>query len=64
VNVQSVTISQGPIGRRRGVANVEFGIAGGTLSFTALPLETARVIRDQVMAVVAPVDFSELNRTD
>jgi putative membrane protein len=64
VNVQSVTISQGPISRRRGVANVEFGIAGGTLSFTALPIETARAIRDQVMAVVAPVDFSELNRTD
>jgi putative membrane protein len=64
VNVQSVTISQGPVSRRRGVANVEFGIAGGTLSFTALPLETARSIRDQVMAVVAPVDFSELNRTD
>jgi putative membrane protein len=64
VNVQSVTVSQGPISRRRGVANVEFGIAGGTLSFTALPIETARAIRDQVMTVIAPVDFSELNRRD
>jgi putative membrane protein len=62
INVQSVTISQGPLTRRRGLANLEFGIAGGTLVFTALPLEMARDIRDQVLRVVAPVDFSELNR--
>ncbi len=60
MNVHSVTISQGPIIRRRGLANLDFGIAGGTLSFSALPLVEARAVRDQVMAISAPVDFSEL----
>jgi putative membrane protein len=60
VNVHSVTISQGPLIRRRGLANLDFGIAGGSLSFSAVPLEEARAIRDQVMAMAAPVDFSEL----
>jgi hypothetical protein len=42
------------------LASLHFGIAGGTLELIALPLETAKAIRDQVMAVVAPVDFSEI----
>jgi putative membrane protein len=62
VNVQSVTISQGPLTRRRGLATLHFGIAGGSLDFVAVPLEQAREIRDAVMEIVAPVDFSELNR--
>lgn len=64
VNVQSVTISQGPLTRRRGLATLHFGIAGGKLDFVALPLEQARAVRDAVMAAAAPVDFSELNRKD
>jgi putative membrane protein len=64
VNVQSVTISQGPLTRRRGLATLHFGIAGGSLDVVAVPLEQARQIRDAVMAIVAPVDFSELNRRD
>ena len=60
VNVQSVSIRQGPLTRRRGVATVEFGIAGGSLSFTAISLAQAIAIRDAVMDRVAPVDFSAL----
>lgn len=62
VRVQSVEISQGPFARALGLSTLHFGIAGGRLQFSALPLDQARVIRDQVMAVVAPVDFSEINR--
>lgn len=64
VNVQSAEIHQGPIARMLGLSTLHFGIAGGNLVFSALPPEQARAIRDQVMAVVAPVDFSELNRRD
>lgn len=60
VNVQSVSIAQGPLMRRRGLARIEFGIAGGRLRFEAIPLETARAIRAAVMAIAAPVDFSQL----
>jgi putative membrane protein len=60
VNVQSVSIRQGPLTRRRGVVTLDFGIAGGTLSFTAIPLAQAMAIRDAVMDRVAPVDFSRL----
>jgi putative membrane protein len=62
VNVQSVEIHQGPIARMLGFCTLNFGIAGGSLAFSALSVAEARAIRDQVMAVVAPVDFSELNR--
>jgi putative membrane protein len=64
VKVQSAEIVQGPIGRMLGLSTLHFGIAGGEMSFAALPLTEARAIRDRVMAVVAPVDFSELNRKD
>jgi putative membrane protein len=62
VRVQSAEIKQGPFARWVGLASLHFGIAGGTLELIALPLETARAIRDRVIAVVAPVDFSEINR--
>jgi putative membrane protein len=64
LNVQSVEIHQGPFARMLGLCNLNFGIAGGSLAFSALPLEQARIIRDQVLGVAAPVDFSELNRRD
>jgi putative membrane protein len=64
VKVQNAEIRQGPIARMLGLSTLHFGIAGGTLAFTALPLAEARAIRDAVMTKVAPVDFSELNRTD
>lgn len=62
VRVQSTKISQGPIARLFGLVTLHFGIAGGTLRFVALRPDEARAIRDQVMAAVAPVDFSEINR--
>jgi putative membrane protein len=62
VRVQSAEIKQGPLARWAGLASLHFGIAGGTLELIALPLETARAIRDRVIALVAPVDFSEINR--
>ncbi len=62
VKVQTVEIAQGPIARRQGLASLNFGISGGTLEMVALPLETARSIRDAVMEQVAAVDYSALNR--
>jgi len=62
VKVQSVEIEQGPIGRMLGLSTVHFGIAGGSLAFAAMPLAEARAIRDRVLACIAPVDFSELDR--
>jgi len=62
MNVQSVEIEQGPIARMLGLSTVHFGIAGGSLAFAAMPLAEARAIRDRVLACIAPVDFSELDR--
>jgi putative membrane protein len=62
LNVQTVTISQGPLERLRGLATVHFGIPGGELHFRAVPTAQARAIREQVLAVVTPVDSSELSR--
>ncbi len=62
VKVQTVEIAQGPIARRQGLASLHFGIAGGTLEMIALPLETARTIRDAVMERVAAVDYSVVAR--
>lgn len=63
VNVQSVSIVQGPLMRRRGLADVEFGIAGGALAIRSVPLAAARAIREQVLGEVVPVDFSRLGLT-
>lgn len=60
VKIQSAEISQGLIARMFGLSTLHFGIAGGTLSFSALPLAEARAIRDHVMTVVAPVDFQHV----
>lgn len=62
VKVQTAEISQGPIARRLGLASLHFGISGGTLEMVAMPLETARFIRDSVMEKVAEVDYSAINR--
>jgi putative membrane protein len=55
-----VTLSRGPLERLRGLATVHFGIAGGELHMRAVPLAEARAIREQVLGVVTPVDFSRL----
>lgn len=64
VQVQSLTLAQGPLERRRGLARIEFGIAGGRLAFDAVPMAEARRIADAVLAVAAPVDFAQLGEKD
>ena len=59
VRVQSVEITQGPLARFSGLVTLHFGIAGGTLELFAIPRETAEAIRDRVMAIATPVDFSK-----
>lgn len=62
VRVQSVEIAQGPLARLAGLVSLHFGVAGGKLEMVALPRETAEAIRDHVLAIAAPVDFSEINQ--
>ena len=63
VKVQSVEIAQGPLTRRLDLASLKFGIAGGTLEMIAVPLSTARAIRDAVLQKVAAVDYSAINQS-
>lgn len=59
-NVQSVTLSRGPLERLRGLATVHFGIPGGELSFPAVPYPEGKAIRAAVLAIITPLDFSRL----
>ena len=49
-----------PLARRRGYANVKFGVAGGSLELHGVPLEQARAIRGAILDSIASVDFSRL----
>ena len=60
VKLQSVEIAQGPLARRRGYADVKFGVAGGSLELHGVPLEDARAMRGAVLDSIASVDFSRL----
>jgi putative membrane protein len=60
VKLQSVEIRQGPLARRRGYADVRFGVAGGTFEIAGIELEDARAIRRAVLDSIAAVDFSRL----
>lgn len=62
LNVQSASLSQGPLERLFGLASLHFGIPGGELRFPAVPLAEALAIRERVLAMVTPVDFSQLAR--
>ncbi len=62
INVQSVTLSRGPLEQLRGLATVHFGIAGGALHFPAVPYADALAIRALVLDIVTPVDFSALTQ--
>lgn len=62
LNVHSVSITRGPLERRHGLASVQFGIANAGISFRGLPLAEAERIRETVLAIITPVDFSQLNR--
>jgi putative membrane protein len=58
IKVQSIEIKQGPLTRLLGLSTLHFGIAGGSMAFSALPIADAKAIRDAVMTIAAPVDFS------
>lgn len=62
INVQSVSVSSSPLERRHGLARVDFGIPNGAMHLGPMPLAEALAIRDSVLAIAAPVDFSRLNR--
>jgi len=64
VRLQSVEIAQGPLSRRRGYADVKFGVAGGTLEIHGVPLDEARAVRRAVLDSIAGVDFSRLGEAD
>lgn len=60
VRVQSIEIKQGPWARMTGLVSMQFGIAGGKLELISIPKSEAELIRDRVIAIVAPVDFSKI----
>ncbi len=62
IKVQSAEIQQGPLARRRGLASLQLGIAGGSLEIIALPVEVARQIQTQIIELVAKVDYSQITR--
>ncbi len=62
VKLHSVEISQGPLAKWCGYADLKFGLAGGTLSFGGLPLAEAQEMRAAVLSSIASVDFSRLPR--
>jgi len=62
IKIQSVDIRQGPVARLRGLAVLEFGIAGGNLKIHGLPVNAADAIRRETIARICTVDFSQINR--
>jgi putative membrane protein len=62
VKLHSVSITQGPLAKKRGYANLTFGLAGGTLSFHGIPLVEAEAMRGLVLDSIAAVDFANLPR--
>ncbi|MGN3974762.1 PH domain-containing protein [Tsuneonella sp. SYSU-LHT278] len=61
VKLQSVEIAQGPLARAGGYATLHLGLAGGRLSFEAVPIREARRIRAAVLDSIARCDFSRLS---
>ena len=61
VKLQSVEIAQSPLARRGGYAALHLGLAGGTLSLAAVPLDEARRIRAGLLASMAEVDFAKIS---
>jgi putative membrane protein len=61
IKIQSVEIEQGPLARRRGLASLQLGIAGGSLEIIALPIDVARQIQAQIINMVAQVDYADIS---
>ncbi|MEY4952810.1 MAG: hypothetical protein RL299_1234 [Pseudomonadota bacterium] len=62
LNVQTVTVARGPLERRRGLATIHFGLINSHIRFAAIPLDEALALRERIMGVIAPIDFSHLGR--
>lgn len=61
VRLQTVEIVEGPLARRRGYADVVFGIAGGTLRIRGIPVIEAHRLRAAVLDSIAGTDFAHLS---
>lgn len=53
IKVQHVTITQTKGQRKRGVANLELGLASGTQTIPYMPVEDARAIAERALAITA-----------
>ncbi len=64
VKVQTVDLAQGPLSQYLNVADVKFGIAGGSgltvLTIHNVPIDTARDIRRNCIEAAKNIDFSDL----
>lgn len=61
VKIQSVEIRQGPISRLRGLAKIHFGVAGGQMSIPGLPIDMAKLMREEALDHIVRQDFSSIN---
>lgn len=62
IKLQSVEIARGPLGRLRGYVALKLGLAGGQLQVAGLMADTAEALRQAILAEIARVDFSRLNK--
>jgi putative membrane protein len=51
IKVQHVAITQTKGQRKRGVANLELGLASGTQTIPYMPVEDARIIAERALAI-------------
>ena len=49
-NIQTIDIDQGPLLRLRGLASLEFGVAGSGARIAAIPLDTAYALRERLLS--------------
>lgn len=56
--IQSVEITQGPLGKLAGYVDLHFGLPGGKLRFTGVRSEVAENIRAQVADTISATDYS------
>jgi putative membrane protein len=60
LKLHSAEISQGPLGRLRGYATLNLGLAGGEFLIAGLPVERARELRRAVMETITATDFAHI----
>jgi putative membrane protein len=62
VKIQSADVAQGPLNRLRYLANLNLGIAGGSMSVIALPIAQAREMQRAIIDTAARVDYSQVSK--